>query len=338
MDQIFVINTVAASAADLTTPGAGKVLVTGDTNGFIRENVDTIKVLPHKAETLKVVSVTATAAPAANTEYVFRLSQLIDEEVRVRPVHLKTGATAPSATAFGIAVTAAAQAVVDDNQMQVTLAAISAGNGGVTVTGAAGNPLFSAIQPSNMTIANAPVTGTSSGNLSVSGLILTLAQSTTTAFAVGQTVYLSGWNAAYIINGKTSVEGAYLRVYAITAATNIQFVAESVSGTIGTAVAVYSIVPQEAAGSSAVLALRVIASGGNPSVSIVSTNNYHEVVVTGGKFAGKSKQQVDLAPIVKRYFVSDTGSVVNANALLVRFKQVNGYLATGGAFDPLLLQ
>jgi hypothetical protein len=345
MDQIFVLNTVQAAAADLSTPGNGVVLVTGDVKGFVRGDVDSIKVLPHKAETSQIVDVTATASPAANTEYSFRIVQNVDEVQVIRAVHYKTGASAPTASAFGTALAAAVQAVADEGGLQISVAAITSGNGGVKIQGASGYPLVSAIQANGLTIAAGLVTTAgvtrpivSTGNLAVvSGLTLKFGQSTTAAFAVGQTLYLSGWNSAYVINGKSDVEGTYVRVSAISANTHVEFIAESVSGTIGTATTDLSIIPQEAAGTGAVLAKRVITGGGNPNVDIVSTNSYHEVVVSGGQFAGQSKQQKDLAPIVKRYFVNDTASVTNANALLVRFKQVEQWLAAGGSFDPLLM-
>ncbi len=40
--QNFVINTVAATAGDITQPAQGRVLVTGDTEGFLRRDVDSI--------------------------------------------------------------------------------------------------------------------------------------------------------------------------------------------------------------------------------------------------------------------------------------------------------
>jgi hypothetical protein len=276
----------------------------------------------------------APVAISANTEYSFRLVQTIDEVQVIRPVHYKTGSSAPSAGNFAIALAAAAQAVVDEGQLNVV---VTVSTNDVVITGGAGNPLFDAIQPIGLTITADPVAATSSGNLSASGLVLTLAQNDTSDFEVGQTVFLDGWNSAYVINGKADTEGTYLRVYAITANTNVQFVAESVSGTIGTATADYEIIPQEAAGTAAVLEERAITGGGNPNVNIDITEFYHEVVVAGGQKAGQSKQQKDLAPIVKRYFIADTASIANANALLVRFKQVSNWLAAGGAFDPLLL-
>jgi hypothetical protein len=187
MDQIFVINTVQATATDLSTPGQGKVLVTGDTKGFIRGDVDSITVLPHKAETAKVMTVTATAAPAANTEYSFRLVQTIDEVQVIRPVHYKTGSSAPSAGNFAIALAAAAQAVVDEGALNVV---ITVATNDVVITGGSGAPLFDAIQAVGLTVTDTPTAATSSGNLTVSGLILTLAQTGAAAagFVVGRTV------------------------------------------------------------------------------------------------------------------------------------------------------
>ena len=334
MEQIFVINSVQATAADLTTPGNGVVLVTGDTKGFVRGDVDSIQVINHKAETATVFYVAPTASPAANTEYSFRIVQNIDEVQVIRPVHYKTGASAPTAGNFAIALAAAVEAVVDESPLNLV---VTVATNDVVITGSTGSPLFTAIQPIGLTLTDTPTAGTSTGNLSVSGLVLTLAQSNTAAFAVGQTVFLNGWNSAYVINGKADTEGTYLRVYAITASTNVQFVADSVSGTIGAATANYSIVPQEAAGTGTVLAERGITGGGNPNVDIVSTNTYYEVVVSGGQKAGQSKQQKDLAPIVKRYFIDASASAANSNKLVVRFKQVEQWLASGGSFDPLLM-
>jgi len=333
MDQIFVINTVQAAAADLSTPGQGKVLVTGDTKGFIRGDVDSITVLPHKAETAKRVLV-APVAISANTEYSFRLVQTIDGVQVIRPVHYKTGSSAPSAGNFAIALAAAAQAVVDEGQLNVV---VTVSTNDVLITGGAGNPLFDAIQPTGLTITADPATETATVTPTHSGGVLTITVAASSAYTVGETIRFSGWAGTAVINGYTAAQGVDLRVASKPTGTTITAFITLTSGSFGSGNQDISVYPQEAAGTAAVLEQRAITGGGNPNVNIDNTEVYHEVVVSGGQKAGQSKQQKDLAPIVKRYFIADSASIANANALLVRFKQVNNWLAAGGSFDPLLL-
>lgn len=338
MEQIFVINTVQATAADLTTPGAGKVLVTGDKQGFIRDNVGSIKVLPQKTETAKVYRVTAAAAPAADTEYSFWISQEVDGERVRRPVHYKTGAVAPNATAFGVALDAAIDAVLLEAPFGITSAAHATGNGGADLTGAAGNPLFTVEQPNeNMVVAETPFTETTGTTAaSHSSGVLTITVSDSTDYPVGSTINYSDWSGTAVINGNAAAAGVDLRVASQASGTTITAFITLTSGSFSSGAQEIILYAQEASGTATVLAERNITGGGDPNVDIVSTNVYHEVVVSGGSVAGKSKEQVDLAPYTKRYFISDTGSPTKANALLVRFVQVDGRLDASGDLDPLL--
>jgi len=338
MRKYIILNTVAATAGDLTTPGQGVVKVTGDLQGFKRGDVDEIAVLPFVNETLEIVRVTAAAAPAANTTYQFTIEQTVLGKKKQALVSYFTGATTPSASAFGIAITAVLQGLINSNQLEVSAVAHATGNGGVDITALTGYAVFYVKQLSGVVAASTLATATSSGNLSASGTTITMAQNPTAAFTVGSLVKLSGWTGTAVINGRTAAQGVTLRVATIVANTNVTFTASTVTGSITAAVTTYALIASQSRGlGQSFIDLGFIA-GGSPSVSVVAANAYHEVVVKGGSFAGKSMAQEDLAPLDTRYLISSTASAANALLLLARFVEVKNYFGPGvTTVDPLLL-
>jgi len=344
MSKYIVLNSVAGTAGDLTTPGQGRVVVTGDPKGFKRPDVTEIAVLPFINETLEVVRVTASAAPAANTTYSFLLEQdlvgISSNSVPKRQalVSLTTGASAPSATNFGIALAAVVQGLIDSNQFEVSVAAHASGNGGCDITALTGHATFRVLQAVNVAGVSTLDSAASSGNLSASGTTLTMLESDTSPFAVGKLVKLSGWTGTAVINGRTAAQGVILRVATISANTNVTFVAETITGSISAAVVTFTVIASNARGLGSQYIANGITAGGSPSVSVIATDVYHEVVVKGGEFAGKSQAQADLAPIETHYLISSTTDTANALLLLARFVEVKNYYGAGvTTVDPLLL-
>ncbi len=336
--QNFVINTVAATAGDITQPAQGRVLVTGDTEGFLRRDVDSITVKKFLVEELQISTVTATAAPAAGTTYSYLLEQEVGGEVlsHYMEYYAPSGVTA---AILGAAFEAGVQSLIDAGQLFATAAEITSGNGGVTITALTGYPVIRLKQANNVTFASSLAAGTSSGNLSYSGLTVTMLQNPTAAFEVGNLVKLSAWTGGATINGKLAAEGAILRVDTLTTDTSLTFEALEVSGTITAATCSYELIASNATGIGADLtADRGITGGGDPNVDIVAANVYHEVVVSGGEPSGSTMTVGDVAPFSKHFFISSTGSASNALLLTDRFEEIAAWYGAGvTTADPLLL-
>lgn len=337
--EYYVINTVAATAGDITQPSQGRVKVTGDTEGFLRRDVSSIVVKKFIVETLQVSTVTATATPAAGTTYQFIIEQEDANGKMQRLPIIYYATTGVTATILGTAITAGVQAYIDSGKLQATAVVITSGNGGVTVTALTGYPVIRFSQPIAMTVASSLPSRAFSGNLSRSGLVLTSLEADTSDFAVGQLVKLTAWTGGATLNGKTAAEGVILRVDSITTNTNVKFVIETYSGTISAAVSTFEILASNATGIGAdLIADRSITAGGYPSVSVVAANVYHEVIVYGGEPSGKTQTVTDFAPFEKHYFVSSTGSAANALLLTDRFTEIEKYYNIGAVTtDPLLL-
>jgi len=342
-NQIFVLNTVAASAADLSRLGASRVKVTGDTQGFLRKHVESIKVKPFVVETLADIDVTATASPAANTTYRF----LIEQEdaytggKKYYPVeyYAQAGVTA---TILGNALAALVQSHIDKSGLEATATAITSGNGGVTVAGVAGSAVVAVVQPINMTVASgwAVVNATSTDFAAVAATgVVTVEVASTSGLVVGQLHNIT-WTGSETINGKAGTTGTILRVSAILSGpARVQYIAETISADITGADGTLQRVASEEEGAGAdIIAERGITGGGSPNVDIVSTNVYHEVIVKGGEPSGNSLSVENFSPFEKHYFISSTASAANALTLLTQFEYVEQYLDSAGtAVDPLLL-
>lgn len=336
----IVVNAPAGSGADLTRPGNGRVLVTGDTDGFLRPKVKSIALKPFLDETLASIRVTATATPAANTVYRFVISQQSTESrqnsaPKQFPVEVYFD-SAPSATVFANTVTAVVDALIDSGELKAGATAYTSGNGGVDIVGLTGYALVVVEQPTNVTIASQLASGTSTGNLSASGTTLTMLQSTTTAFAVGKLVKLSGWTGTAVINGRTAAQGVILRVSAVTASTNVKFVADTITGSISAAATDYEVIATEERGLGSDLSSERGIVGSN--ADLVAATVYHEVVVDYLEPSGSTMTVEDGAPIQKHYFIDASTSAANGLALLTQFDYVDQWLdSAGSAVDPLLL-
>lgn len=342
----YVINTVAATAGDLTRPGNGLVLVTGDTVGFLRPKVSSISLKYFIAETLADIDVTVAASLAANTQYRFVISQsqagsMNGELPRFLTVDISFP-TVPSSAVAGAAFAAAVQGFIDSGQLFATATAIvTPGAEGVTITGLATYGLVSVSQPINMTVASGLASGASSAagcDAVASTATLTVTLASTAGVAVGQLHYIT-WTGAQLINGLTGTQGVILRVSAFTANTSIVYIASTISANIVNQTSTWQLLATEASGLGAdIIAKRNVVGGGNPNVDIVAANTYHEVVVSGLTPSGSTLTVGDGSPFEKHYFISATGSPSNALLLMTQFSYVEQYLDSAGtAVDPLLL-
>ena len=342
----YVINTVAATAGDLTRPGNGLVLVTGDTVGFLRPKVSSISLKYFIVETLADIDVTVTNSLAANTQYRFVISQsqagsMNGELPRFLTVDISFSSV-PNATQAGNALAAAVQGFIDSGQLFATATAITTSNGGVTIAGLATYGLITVSQPINMTVANgySTIASTSTDFAAVAATkTVTIEVAATTGLAVGQLHYIT-WTGAETINGATGTQGTILRVSAIlTGPARVQYIAGAVSANITGADGTLQRVASEASGLGAdIIAKRNVVGGGNPNVDIVAANTYHEVVVSGLTPSGSTMTVGDGSPFEKHYFISATGSAANALLLMTQFSYVEQYLDSAGtAVDPLLL-
>lgn len=339
----IVVNTVAASGADLTRPGGGRVLVTGDSKGFLRPKVKSIAIKPFIVETIADIDVTATASPTAATTYGFIIEQAsADSQMNDLPkkfsvqVFTSIGVTA---TILGNALAAAVQGYIDSGELLATATAITSGNGGVTIGGVAGAPLVKVVQPVAMTAASgyAIVASTSTDFAAVAATKVVIVEvAATTGLVVGQ-LHNVTWTGAETINGRTGTQGAVLRVSAILSGpARVQYMAQSVSANITGEDGTLQRVASEAVG----LGTDLVAERGivGQNAAIVTTDTYHEVIVDYLEPTGSTMTQEDGTPIEKHYFINATASAANALALLTQFGYVRGYLnSAGSAADPLLL-
>jgi len=343
----FVINSVAATAGDLTRAGNGLVLVTGDTVGFLRPKVSSISLKYFIVETLADIDVTVTASLAANTQYRFLISQTqpgsMNEQLPQRLTVDLSFPTVPSSATAGAAFAAAVQGFIDSGQLFATATAITSGNGGVTIAGVANYGLVTVSQPINMTVASGLASGASTST-DFSGVaatgVLTMEVASTSGLLVGQ-LHEIGWTGnTELINGRTAAQKAIVRVSAILSApARVQYQAQSLSADFTGDDATYQLLATEASGYGAdIIAKRNITGGGDPNVDIVSTSTYHEVVVTGLTPSGSTLTVGDGSPYERHYFINATASASDALLLMTQFSYVEQWLNSGGtAVDPLLL-
>lgn len=335
------INSVAASAADLATPGGGKVVITGD-DGFTRPYVNAggFTVLRYRPSVAESKRVAATASPAANTSYSFYIEQDLrdtnDVTIPTRVlISYTTGASAPSASAFGTALTAVVNGKISDNGLSATAVAYTSGNGGVDITGSSTNSTFKISQEVNLTTTSLLQSATSSGNASYSGLAITVLHNDTSDIVVGGQVKIDGWGGVAIINGADASEGVTLPVTAVTTNTSFVLLAETISGSIGTATLDFEVIAQDARGLGSAYIADGITAGGNPSVSVSTSGLYHEVIISGKEPSGQSQNTADFRPYEKHFLIESTDT--DAADLLDRINEVKDYLDASGNFDPLLL-
>ena len=344
--NVNIVVNAPAGAADLTRPGQGRVLVTGDSKGFLRPKVKSIKVKPFIVETRANIRVAATAAPAVGTAYKFVIEQASAESQQnnqPKRYYFTVVSTSTVVATFAAQVTAAVQGLIDSGELKATVTAYNSVNGGVDILGAANAGLLSVIQPVNMTVTSllATVASTSTDFAAVAATkTVTVEVGSTSGLAVGQ-LHLVKWTGAETINGKTGTVGAILRVSAIlTGPARVQYVAQAVSANITGADGTLQIVATEAEGKGSDLIAERGIVGQN--ADIVAADVYHEVVVDYLEPTGETQTKEEGSPIQKSYFINtnDGASPLGANALalLTQFEYVNGYLdSAGSAADPLLL-
>jgi len=333
------LNSVAASAADLTV-GGGKFTITGDPQGITRRYVDSFAINRYRPAVASELRVAATATVVVGSVYSFvvrqDLSGKVDGITTESVATVNVTATSAVAADFGALIAAAASAVGGRPEFDFTAAAYTSGNGGVDITGGSTQPVVIIEQPLLMTQSDLLNGGASSGNASYSGTTITVLHNDTTDIVVGGQVTFSGWSGGAIVNGRTAAEGVTLPVTAVSANTNFVLEADSISGTMSAAVAAFQVIAQEQAGAGSQYIADGVTAGGNPSVSVVSTNNYHDVVIKGGEVAGSTNGQDDLKPYEKHFLINSGDS--DAADLLARIVEVEKYYAAGTTdADPALI-
>lgn len=336
--EVVVIDSVAASGADVSVSN-GYVTI-GSGRKWKRKDVadNSIALDYFLVETLESQRVTVAAA-VAGTEYRFLVLQQVGGEVRETLVSYTPAVT--TLLTFSAGLTAAIQAKIDGGQIKGTVVTYNDGtNYGAALTALTGYATFSIAQvyPTTLTVSAAPTvtsgtsgatSGTSTGNLSASSTTLTMLQSDTAAFAVGQTVKLSGWTGTAVIDGRTASQGVYLRVYSISANTNVVFRCSTITGSISAAATDYAITAQSRRGYAADL----LSLGFS---TVTAGNVYHIVRVDGlDSSNGNSSYVSNPAPFTKLYFINSGDG--DALDLMTRINQVKGWLGSGGSFDPALM-
>lgn len=327
--EVVVIDSVAASGADVSVSNGYVTIGTG--RKWKRKDVadNSIALDYFLVETLESQRVTVAAA-VAGTEYRFLVLQQVGGEVRETLVSYTPAVTTLST--FSTGLTAAIQAKIDGGQIKGTVVTYNDGtNYGAALTALTGYATFSITQvdPTSITVASALTSGTSTGNLSASSTTLTMLQSDTSAFAVGQTVKLSGWTGSAVIDGRTASQGVYLRVYSISANTNVVFRCSTITGSISAAATDYAITAQSRRGYAADL----LSLGFS---TVTAGNVYHIVRVDGlDSSNGNSSYVSNPAPFTKLYFINSGDG--DALDLMTRINQVKGWLGSGGSFDPALM-
>jgi hypothetical protein len=341
-NQYFVLNDVAASAADLTTPGGGRVKVTGDTQGFLRPKVDSFKINRFIVETLAIKVVAATATVAAGTTYRFGIKQQLGTEINGVETHYidYLAPTGVTATIFREAITGQVQGLIDSGKLQATAVVYTSGNSGVTITALTGYPVIEIVQTQALTVTSGLASGASTSTdfsaVAATGVI-TMEVAATTGLVVGQLHTLSGWTGGALINGKTAAQGATVRVSAIlTGPARVQYVAQSVSADITGQDSNYALIASYATGKGSQLIALGITGGGDPNVDVVSTNVYHECIVTGGEPSGQDMTLEPEAPFAKHYYINSGDA--DALDLVARFVEVQNWYGAGvTTVDPALL-
>lgn len=330
--QKIVINAPAATAGDLTTPGGGRVNVTGDPNGFLRNKVEEISLQYFNPEVLE--SVTITAVPAANTDYEFYIEQDVDGSVIPNKVLVAVSTVAsPTDTALAAALTANVQAFIDSGQIKATAAAsTSGGSGVVTITGLTGYKPFRIFQKKNVTQAslllNVASTSTDFSGVAATGVI-TMEVAATTGAAVGQIHHVTWTGNTETINGSLGTVGTKLRVSALLSGpARIQYIADSISAdftgddSVSQLVATYPRVK----GSD------LIAQGVDDAVA---ANVYHQVIVKNKQESGDTLTVAGHQEFEKHYYILNDA---NGLLLMARFKEVKLWFAAGGStVDPNLM-
>ncbi len=137
-ERVFVLDTIAASGADVSVVG-GTVFIKGadPINKYKVQGVP--QYFGASTGQLGIYTITSTAAIAAATTYSGVIQQVLSGETINFPFSYTTGASAPAAAAFYAAVAAVIQAGIDGGAVFGTL---TNGAGGVVFTGTAAAPVI----------------------------------------------------------------------------------------------------------------------------------------------------------------------------------------------------
>lgn len=330
--QKIVLNAPVATAGDLTTPGGGKVNVTGDPNGFLRNQVQEFKLQYFNPEVLE--SVTITATPAANTDYEFYIEQDVDGSVTPNKLLVAvTTVASPSAAVLRDALTANVQAFIDSGQLKATAVGSTSGSDAVvTITGLTGFAPFRILQAVNVTEAslllNVASTSTDFSGVAATGVI-TMEVASTAGVAVGQIHHVTWTGNTETINGSLGTAGTKLRVSAILAGpARIQYIADEISGDFTGDDSVSQLVATKPR----VLGADLIAQG---VTDAVAAGIYHEVIVLAKQESGDTLTVPGHQDFEKHYYIRDTADGL---LLMARFGEVKDWFAAGGStVDPALM-
>lgn len=143
MENYNIIETVAASAGDLVLTGNGQFKMTGAPVFPLKSSRLGDRVAA-AAAVAQVSTVTITAA--ANTRYAFVVTQKIGDDVMVRTISVRTGATAPTA----LSISNQFEKQLENNGLKVTA---TTALGVTTITASAGYEVFSIADAGNTAVA-----------------------------------------------------------------------------------------------------------------------------------------------------------------------------------------
>jgi hypothetical protein len=143
MENYNIIETVAASAGDLVLTGNGQLKMTGAPVFPLKSSRLGDRVAA-AAAVAQVSTVTVTAA--ANTRYAFVVTQKIGDDVMVRTISVRTGATAGAA----VDISNQFEKQLESNGLKMTA---TTALGVTTITAAAGFEVFSIANVSNTAVA-----------------------------------------------------------------------------------------------------------------------------------------------------------------------------------------
>ncbi len=143
MENYNIIETVAASAGDLVLTGNGQLKMTGAPVFPLKSSRLGDRVAA-AAAVAQVSTVTITAA--ANTRYAFVVTQKIGDDVMVRTISVRTGATAGAA----VDISNQFEKQLESNGLKMTA---TTALGVTTITAAAGFEVFSIANVSNTAVA-----------------------------------------------------------------------------------------------------------------------------------------------------------------------------------------
>lgn len=327
--QKIVLNVPVATAGDLTTPGGGKVNVTGDPNGFLRNQVQEFKLQYFNPEALQTLRIDAT--PAANTDYEFYIEQDVDGSVTPNKVLVAVStATAPSATDLSVALTANVQAFIDSGQLMMTAtASTSGGDARVTLLALTGYATFRILQKVNVAevslMESEASTATDFSGTAATATVVALVASTT-GIAVGQLHKVTWTGNTETINGSLGTAGTILRVESFVANTSITYIADSVSADFAGDDSLSVVVATKPR----VLGSDLIAQG---VTDAVAGNVYHEVIVIAKQESGDTLTVPGHQVFEKHYYIFrgvGGGQITASLDLMARFGEVKNWFAAGG--------